>query len=398
MLAIIRAKHNLESAGMIPSIAIYVRHAADCPYASDESWKRCNCRKHLRWTWQGKQLRRSAKTRSWTAAEKARRALELQYEAAIAGGAIKNNDEPIAIEQATEAFLAEKIGGRSAQNTLSKYKLTLGRFQDFCTAQGLYFIREITLEHLSNWRVTWNNYYDSSFALRNNQSRVRAFFRYCENARWITYNPARALSAIKIRDEDYEVDPFTEAQVTKIIRTIPRCSDITPVNQQPLRLLMLLQRWSGLSLVDTSCLSRKEVVRTKGSYRIDTRRRKTGTQVNVPVPAWLGRELSKHTGGSDLYFFWTGASTPKSVTSVYDKVYRRVFRAASIPDGSSHRVRHRFAVALLEEGVDIRVVSRLLGHKSLQTTERFYAKWSTKQQSTLESEVRRAWAAKPAAP
>ncbi len=222
---------------------------------------------------------------------------------------------------------------------------------------------------------------------------MRAFFRYCENARWISFNPARALSAIKIRDEDYEVDPFTEAQVKKIVGTISKCDDISAANQERVRLVMLLQRWSGLSLVDAACLSRREVVRIRGSYCIDTRRRKTGTRVNVPVPDWLGREISQYRSDNEQYLFWTGASTPKSVAGVYDKLYRKVFQKAGIPDGSSHRFRHRFAVALLEAGVDIRIVSRCLGHKNLATTERFYAKWSTKQQSTLQAEVQKAWAA-----
>ena len=53
---------------MIPSIEIFVRHSAGCRYRDDETWKRCGCRKHLRWTFDGKQYRRSAKTRAWTQA------------------------------------------------------------------------------------------------------------------------------------------------------------------------------------------------------------------------------------------------------------------------------------------------------------------------------------------
>ena len=210
---------NQGSLGMTPQITIYVRHGAECPHQGDENWKRCNCRKHLRWSWNGKQLRRSAKTRSWAGAEKGKRELELQYQAAMSGESIQN-DRPVDIEQAIRAFINEKTGGQAAPDTLSKYRLTLNRLQDFCTAQGLYFVREISLEYLSGWRATWGSFYRSNFALRNNQSRLRAFFRYCENAQWISFNPARALSAIKIRDEDYEVNPFTESQVKKIISTV----------------------------------------------------------------------------------------------------------------------------------------------------------------------------------
>jgi integrase/recombinase XerD len=112
----------------------------------------------------------------------------------------------------------------------------------------------------------------------------------------------------------------------------------------------------------------------------------------VPIPGWLGKALFKVMNGNQEFFFWSGESTPKSAVSVYDKVYRKTFVSAGVRDGTSHRFRHRFAVAALESGVDIRVVSRALGHKSLQTTERFYGKWNTKQQAVLESQLAATWA------
>jgi integrase/recombinase XerD len=61
-----------------PIIAIFVRHSADCKYAGDEFAKRCNCRKHFRWTQNGEQYRRKAGTRSWAEAEEQKRKLEDQ--------------------------------------------------------------------------------------------------------------------------------------------------------------------------------------------------------------------------------------------------------------------------------------------------------------------------------
>jgi len=36
--------------GTTPVVAVYVRHSPDCKYKGDEYDKRCNCRKHLRWS------------------------------------------------------------------------------------------------------------------------------------------------------------------------------------------------------------------------------------------------------------------------------------------------------------------------------------------------------------
>lgn len=154
---------------------------------------------------------------------------------------------------------------------------------------------------------------------------------------------------------------------------------------------MQLQRWSGLSMVDAVCLEKNELVRTGKHFRIDTSRRKTGVRVSNVIPRWLGREMLKIKNANQKYFFWSGESSTKSACSVYDKLYRTVFNRAGISNGGSHRLRHLFGVYLLEKGVDIRVVSRALGHKSVTITERYYAKWNLKQQASLEQSLTKAW-------
>lgn len=375
----------------IPSIEIFVRHSADCDHQDDARWKRCRCRKHLRWTWDGQQYRQPAKTRSWDGAERAKRELELKYESAQLGKLVQD-DKPATVEQAITAFLQDKTGGRAVGSTVAKYKLTLARFQEFCDRQSLYFVREVTLPHLSAWREEWGKYYESVFALRNNQSRVRHFFRYCHNAGMIRDNPAPKLSPIAITDDDFNVDPFSEKEYRAILKAIPKCDDITAANRARVSALMQLQRWAGLSLVDGVLLEKNELIATGDHFRVDTSRRKTGVRVSNVIPSWLGRELLKVKNGNPEFFFQTGAATAKSATSVYDKLYRKVFQRAGIVNGGSHRLRHLFAVSLLEKGVDIRLVSKALGHKNLSVTERHYAKWSTKQQSSLEKALAKAWA------
>ncbi len=57
----------------------------------------------------------------------------------------------------------------------------------------------------------------------------------------------------------------------------------------------------------------------------------------------------------------------------------------------SHRLRDTFAVRLLEHGVPMEEVSKLLGHQSIKTTERHYAKWVKGRQDRLDALVSAAW-------
>jgi integrase len=73
------------------------------------------------------------------------------------------------------------------------------------------------------------------------------------------------------------------------------------------------------------------------------------------------------------------------------------FDAAKITSAGymvSHRLRDTFAVDLLEKGVPMEEVSRLLGHTSIKTTEKSYAKWSKGRQDRVDALVTGTWAKK----
>jgi integrase len=66
-----------------------------------------------------------------------------------------------------------------------------------------------------------------------------------------------------------------------------------------------------------------------------------------------------------------------------------VFNSIQVP--LSHQFGHMFSVELLKAGVDIRKVSKALGHSSVTITERYYAKWNKAQQDILDGDLASAW-------
>ena len=66
----------------------------------------------------------------------------------------------------------------------------------------------------------------------------------------------------------------------------------------------------------------------------------------------------------------------------------RIAEKAGVQDFRTHRLRDTFAVELLLADVSIEDVSVLLGHSSVQTTERYYAPWDRSRRDRLARIVR----------
>ena len=64
-------------------------------------------------------------------------------------------------------------------------------------------------------------------------------------------------------------------------------------------------------------------------------------------------------------------SRPMNVTSVQRMVKQIVVRAKLRKPASMHTLRHSYATHLLEAGVDVVTLQKLLGHNSLSTTARY---------------------------
>jgi integrase/recombinase XerD len=376
-----------------PSISIFVRHSQDCKYGDDETWRRCNCRKHLRWSQDGKQYRRSAGTRSWEQAETERRKLEEQFAAGAKPTAVTADDHKT-IARAVELFLSEKRTEGVAGGVLKKYERELERLKDFLHNRSVYFPSDIGKEVLTEYRSTWGTLYPSSATRQQVQSRVRRFLRFCHDAGWIERLPK--LSPIKV--DEPPTMPLSPEQYTTLLTAVPT---IFPgVKAGCVRALIQLMRHSGLAIRDAVTLERGELVKDtkKKIYRVATSRQKTGTHVSVPIPDIVAKEILTVLNGNPRYVFWNGNGLEQSAVTNWQHDLRTVFRATFGRDThfTPHCLRDTAAVEWLSAGIPLEEVSKLLGHTSVRTTEKHYAPWVTARQDRLDTLVVGTWAsAKP---
>ncbi len=372
---------------MVPSITIFVRHAPECKYREDETWRRCNCRKHLRWTHDGKQFRRSASARSWEQAERERRKLEAGFEAGGKPTAV--TDDRKTISRAVELFLIEKRQEGLNGGVLKKYERELDRLNTFLESRSKFFPAEIDKELLIQYRDTWEGTYPSSATRQQVQARVRRFLRFCHDSGWLERIPK--LSAIKV--DEPPTMPLSKAEYTKLLETVPKLFNGEKARR--IRALILLMRYSGLAIRDAVTLKRGELLHDakKKIYRVATARQKTGTPVSVPLPHEIATEILAVLNGNPRYVFWNGSGLEQSAVTNWQHDLRALFRATfgQKTHFTPHCLRDTAAVEWLSAGIPLEEVSKLLGHTSVKTTEKSYAPWVTARQDRLDSLVVATW-------
>jgi site-specific recombinase XerD len=372
-------------------INLYVRHKATCEHKADPTWKRCDCSVWFQTNIDGEQNRWSSKTSSWEAAARKARLLEQQAEN---GGSVRTTAKTV--KEAIEEFLNHKRtfitkrGRRIADDTFYRHELTLKKgpacLQDYCDQHDITFLKDIGLPQLDKWKIVWT--VETAYARSSFQARVQNFFSFCHSRGMITTNPTEKLDKIPVKAGE-NVRALEPKEYERVIASVDKTT-MTSQNKARIKVLMQLQRWSGLSLVDAVCLSKDELQQDGETFRIVTERQKTETHINNVIPKWLGKELLTVKNGNPEYFFWTGTTTPEDAPSYFQKLYRKVFKAAGVKE-SSHAFRHTFAIEHLKKGTDIRAVSKALGHSSVTITERYYSRWCKGQQVVLDDALTGGW-------
>lgn len=274
--------------------------------------------------------------------------------------------------------------------TIDRHRIIFKQLAVFAGARGLGHLNQLTTNHLTEFRADWKG--TSALAGAKKLERLKSFFRFCVEQRWLRENPAKALRNPKVVINP--TLPFTEGEM-QAIRTaaLKRIDSVRADGRdgaRRLHALILFLRYTGLRISDAVGCSADRL--QNGKLWLYTQ--KTGQHVYCPIPEFVARELDSIPRMTERYWFWSGHGSLETARKEWSDKLARVFEDTKV-DGHAHQFRDTFAVELLKAGVPIERVSVLLGHASVRITEKHYNPWNRARQAQAEADVQRAWQRDP---
>lgn len=227
---------------------------------------------------------------------------------------------------------------------------------------------------------------------------LSACFRYYFDRRMIAYNPVSVVKVPSVNKKPKgEIVFFTDAELEKIYKEATRkYSNGEPVYRYGWIFVLLgntgLRGSEIFGLRKDNIDLEQRTLTVKGNCVI-AKNREPGAQnktiiIEQKKPKTDGsmrtislndlaimaiKELYKTSDGSPYLIISRNGNMVN--TSVLDRSFRRILRAAGFPDEKMygiHSLRHSFATGLISKGVHAKIVSNLLGHSDVKVTLQTY--------------------------
>ena len=230
----------------------------------------------------------------------------------------------------------------------------------------------------ADWQNAYNKYNVKQSSLDSLNSFLKGFYKWAVLNRYCTdvLNVVSIPKKEKLVRSD-EVIVFTDEELELI-------DNITVGNR--LRLMTFLGRYAGLRISEVLGLKYSDftddtIKVRRQNYRGEIKPPKYNSVRDIPLHPVLKEELEKHRkwhleemkklGYKSDYLFTTIVGTAYDDANIRRR-FRKLFNENDMPGYPFHTFRHTFCTNLCRAEVSIQVASKLMGHKSVEVTAKFY--------------------------
>ena len=264
--------------------------------------------------------------------------------------------------------MKELLGKQYAPGTLQRFEVTLNHLKKFLLWK--YNVTDIRLDKLDFAMITDLEFYLRSVKNCSNNTAVkyvrnfRKIINICLNNDWLEKNPFS-----KYEGKVYEVDKefLTEEEIQKIYS-----KKFMNTRLEQVRDIFIFCCFTGLAYIDVQQLRKDHLgIGIDGNKWIFKNRQKTDTRSKIPLLPIAEELIQKYADHPKCIN--EDRILPVLSNQKMNSYLKEIGDVCGIQkEITFHMARHSFATSVtLTNGVPIESVSKMLGHKSLRTTQHY---------------------------
>jgi len=269
-----------------------------------------------------------------------------------------------------------RVERRLAELTCSAYERDVGACLRFLRGEGVSAWGAVRAPDLRRFLAAEAERRPAPSSQARAVASLKGFFRFCLENEYIERDPALVLRTPKKREALPDV--LTMGELERLLATTARhelWERHFPGKQERDRLLLALMAYGGLRRSELLGLEWDDVDLAGRLVRV--RKAKGGRQRTIPI----------HPALAPLFAEYYATRVPLSAQAVFvgvqgkplketqfSQLFRHYVEASGVNERkhvTPHTLRHVFASELLRAGANLRQIQELLGHKHLDSTQRY---------------------------
>ena len=266
----------------------------------------------------------------------------------------------IKLRDAHEQFATFLKGKKHSNSTIVAYGKDIDQLITYLEELEKHNVHEVTKEHLEGFLAAMQSKGYTPKSISRKINSTRTFYRFLKINEYVTDDPSLLISHPKYELAPPRILTPTEYRALRdAARNDPRMFGIIE---------LLLQ--TGIRIGELAALRMEDI--KENSLMISPYEKHEAREVplNKPAKEALKRYVDIRPNVSESRVFITKSGKPFLIRNIRTAV-ERYFRLAEIENAKVNDLRHTFVAHHLKHGVSLIMLSKVLGHKRLSTTERY---------------------------
>lgn len=264
--------------------------------------------------------------------------------------------------------IEDLIGNGYAHGTLERFKISLKHLEEFLVWK--YKIKDIAIDKIDYALITDFEFYLRSIKNCGNNTAVkyvrnfRKIIKICLSNDWLEKDPFVKYEG---KMKEVETEFLTEEEIQKIYTKKFRTYRLELVRD-----IFIFSCFTGLAYIDVKGLKQDHIgIGIDGQKWIFKNRQKTDTKSKIPLLPIAEEIIKKYADNPKC--LKEDRVLPVLSNQKMNGYLKEIGDLCEIPkEITFHMARHTFATSItLSNGVPIESVSKMLGHKNIQTTQHY---------------------------